>query len=239
MTPYTKSVKRDLCRWKKRMQKSPGLIEKGSKGIQTKINGIYPEKYHEVLTTTIKNTFKAVILGSEYTSSPPLLNLSLEERDQLANATIKKYTKIAMVEGAGTGAGGFIASLADFPLLISIKIKLLYELAAIYGFNTKDYKERFYILSIFELTFSSQSHTNTVFKRINNWEQYKLILPTDLNMFDWRTFQQEYRDYLDLAKLMQMLPLIGAPVGAYVNHKLVNRLGDNAISAYRLRWVQY
>ncbi|MHC1748897.1 MAG: EcsC family protein [Cellulosilyticaceae bacterium] len=232
------SVKRDLIRWKKKMQKSPGLLEKGSKNIQIKINGLYPEKYHTILTTTIKSTCKTVLLGSQYTASPPLIDLSLEERDRLAISTINKYKKIALLEGAGTGAGGIVAGIADFPLLLSIKIKLLYEIAAIYGFNTTSYKERFYILSIFELTFSSQSHTNTVFKRINHWEQYKLTLPSDLNAFDWRTFQQEYRDYLDLAKLMQMLPLIGAPVGAYVNHKLVTKLGDNAIAAYRLRWVQ-
>ena len=32
-------------------------------------------------------------------------------------------TKIAAAEGAGTGAGGILLGLADFPLLLTIKIK--------------------------------------------------------------------------------------------------------------------
>lgn len=35
---------------------------------------------------------------------------------------------------------------------------------------------------------------------MNNWDEYVNSLPEDINDFDWRTFQQEYRDYLDLAK---------------------------------------
>ena len=54
--------------------------------------------------------------------------------------------------------------------------------------------------------------------------------------FDWRRFQQEYRDYIDLAKLAQLLPVVGAPVGAIVNFRLVEQLGTTARNAYRLRW---
>ncbi|RZJ25318.1 MAG: hypothetical protein EON85_13355, partial [Brevundimonas sp.] len=53
---------------------------------------------------------------------------------------------------------------------------------------------------------------------------------------DWRTFQLEYRDHIDLAKMAQMLPLVGAPVGAVVNWRLVERLGETAIMACRMRW---
>ena len=52
---------------------------------------------------------------------------------------------------------------------------------------------------------------------------------------DWRSFQQEYRDYIDLAKLLQLVPGIGAFVGAYVNNKLVDKLGEYAMYAYRMR----
>lgn len=67
-----------------------------------------------------------------------------------------------MIEGAGTGAGGILIGLTDLPLLLGIKIKLLYELASIYGFDVKDYRERMYILNIFQLAFSSQDHVNKI-----------------------------------------------------------------------------
>ena len=61
-------------------------------------------------------------------------------------------------------------------------------------------------------------------------------LPRSIEAFDWQTFQQEYRDYMDVAKLAQLVPVIGAPVGIVVNGRLMRRLGSTAIHAYRMRW---
>jgi hypothetical protein len=36
--------------------------------------------------------------------------------------------------------------------------------------------------------------------------------------------------------MAQLLPLVGAPVGAVVNWRLVERLGETAIMACRMRW---
>ena len=135
--------------------------------------------------------------------------------------------------------GGFLWGLADFPLWLSLKMKMLYEIATYYGMDVKDYKERIYILHIFQLTFSSQSHRNEVYGIIEDWERQKEMLPNDIHQFDWRTFQLEYRDYIDLAKLFQLIPVVGAVVGAYVNHRLTNKLGANAMNAYRLKCVAH
>jgi hypothetical protein len=56
-----------------------------------------------------------------------------------------------------------------------------------------------------------------------------------MNEFDWRNFQQEYRDYIDLAKLAQLIPVIGAAVGLVVNYRLLKKLGHIAMNAYRMR----
>lgn len=224
-----------LEKWKIKMKKKPSILNKASKETQNKINSILPENYHNILTSAIKNMTKVVLFGSKYTTKQPILNISLEERDSLAYEKINFYKKTAMLEGAGTGAGGLFIGLADFPLLLSIKIKLLYELASIYGFDTNDYKERLYILDIFQLAFSSQNHVNKIFDKIEYWNEYKLYLSDDINDFDWRSFQQEYRDYIDLAKLLQLVPGIGAFVGAYVNNKLVDKLGEYAIYSYHMR----
>jgi hypothetical protein len=38
-----------------------------------------------------------------------------------------------------------------------------------------------------------------------------------------------------VAKLAQLLPLVGAPIGAVVNWRLTQRLAETAMNAYRLR----
>nr|WP_317331948.1 EcsC family protein [uncultured Romboutsia sp.] len=235
MEDYNYIKLKELEIWKEKMRKKPSLLNKASKGVQNKFNSILPDNYHNIVTSAIKNMTKVVLFGSKYTTKKPLIGLTLKERDDLAYDKIKIYKNTAMIEGAGTGAGGILIGLTDLPLLLSIKIKLLYELASIYGFDVKNYRERMYILSIFQLAFSSQDHVNKVFAKIENWDEYKDTLSDDINDLDWRSFQQEYRDYIDLAKLLQLVPGIGAFVGAYVNNKLVDKLGEYAMYAYRMR----
>jgi hypothetical protein len=162
----------------------------------------------------------------------------LKEREEKVDNRIETYRNTAAAEGGLTGAGGFLAGLADFPLLITIKIKLLFDIATLYGFDVKDYKERVYILHIFELAFSSDQHRKNSFLKMQNWDEKSRFMPEDINQFDWRNFQQEYRDYIDLAKMAQLVPIIGAPVGAIVNYRLVKKLGITAKNAYRMRLLE-
>ena len=115
-------------------------------------------------------------------------------------------------------------------------MKLLHEIASLYGYDVNEYKERIFILHIFQLTFSSQRRRNDVIRVVENWNIEEHRLPENINEFDWRTFQLEYRDYIDLAKLLQLVPGIGAPIGALVNHRLTKKLGSTAMNAFRMRW---
>jgi hypothetical protein len=148
---------------------------------------------------------------------------------------INGYKNAAAAEGGITGAGGLLLGLADFPILLSIKLKMLFDIASLYGFAVSDYKERVYILHVFQLAFSSQQHRSHIYEQITNWDEKKALLPGDVNQFDWLSFQQEYRDYIDLAKLAQLIPGIGAVVGFVVNSRLIKKLGDTAMNAYRMR----
>lgn len=235
MFSYESRVRKDLEKWKREVRKPPSLLERASKGTQRTVNRMLPEKYHEVVTGAIKSITTTVLLGTGFVSSKPLYGLPLEERERRVRYKGKIYATTAAVEGAATGAGGFVASLADFPLLLGIKMKFLYEVAAAYGFDTSSYEERLYLVHIFQLAFSSKSHVNKIFQRMESWDSYVSSLPRELDDFDWRSFQQEYRDYLDLAKLMQMMPLIGAVVGSYVNNKLLKKLTETAMNSYRMR----
>lgn len=238
MSNYDRIAKQELIRWKKKMRKKPSIIERGTSKVQGKFNGILPKKYHEIMTVAIKSMVKTVLFGYKYITKPPYRNMTLEERENLVREKAKVYKKTAMIEGAGTGAGGFFIGLADFPLLLGIKVKLLYDIAAIYGFDVKDYKERIYILNIMQITFSSKEHRKVVFEEIESWNEYIKTLPDDINDFNWTKFQQEYRDYLDLAKLFQLLPVIGAVVGFCVNGNLIEKLTETAIYSYRCRIIK-
>lgn len=238
MDQYEVFVANELQKWQYRMMKSPGFFSKLSKKAQDKINSFIPEKVHNAITAVIKQMIKGVLFGAKHTTAKPLQGASLFERELVVKEKIKFYRSTAAVEGGVTGAGGFFLGLADFPILIALKLKLLYEIAATYGFDLNDYKERIYLLHIFELSFSSRQHSRGVYEKLANWEHNAAALPQDMNQFEWRKFQQEYRDYIDLAKMAQLLPVIGAPVGLIANYSLIKKLGDTAMNAYRMRLLK-
>ncbi|WMJ82048.1 EcsC family protein [Clostridium sp. MB40-C1] len=235
MNSYEEKALYDLKSWEKNMLKKPSLTSRISKGLQNKANDFIPDKVHVAITEAIKNMIKAVLIGSKFTTKPPMVNTPLEKREILVMEKLNFYRKTATLSGAGTGAGGILLGLADFPVLLSIKIKFLFDTASLYGFNVKDYKERLYILHVFLLAFSSDEKRIEIYEILKKWNDYSKELPEDLNSFDWRSFQQEYRDYIDLAKMLQLVPGIGALVGAYANYQLMEKLGKTAMNAYRLR----
>jgi hypothetical protein len=238
MTNYEQIMRRELQTWQRKMMRRPGILNRLSKKAQDKINSIIPEKVHNAITVAIKQMIRGVLFGAKLTTREKMVHLSIEATDARVEEIIKKYRNTAAAEGALTGAGGLWLGLADFPLLIAIKIKLLFEIASTYGFAIDDYKERVYILHIFQLAFSSAQHRRKVFMEMKNWNEQSKNLPNDINQFNWRPFQQEYRDYIDLAKLAQLIPVIGAPVGAVVNYRLIRKLGFTAKMAYHMRLVE-
>ncbi len=236
MENYKEKIKYELDFWQMDLMKKPSMLNNFTTKIQNKINSYIPVKVHNLITATIKQMIKAVLFGSTYTTSAiPKEDLTLLHREALVKAKIDSYCKTGAAEGGVTGAGGFLMSLADFPILIGIKIKMLFEIASIYGYDIKDYRERLYILHIFQLAFSSKKGSQNIFIEMQNWDEKLLILPESAENFDWQTFQQEYRDYIDLAKIAQLLPVVGAAVGAIANYKLIKKLGETAIMAYRMR----
>ena len=235
MVDYTMKVQEELHFWKRKMTKRSGLISRTSKKAQMKVNGLIPEKFHKVMTESIKNMVKATLVGSNITTKKRQSTaLSLYERDELFKEKLSSFRKTAVIEGAGTGAGGIMLGLVDFPLLLSIKMKFLFEAAAVYGFDTNEYEERLFILHVFRLAFSSEETRKETLSIIENWDEEKLLIAD----MDWRDFQQEYRDYIDLVKMFQLIPGFGAIVGAFANYNLLDQLGEAAMNSYRLRLMQ-
>lgn len=217
------------------MTRSPSLGDALSKAVQTKMNRLIPEKVHRAITKAIKGMVRGVLFGAQHTAPKPVPFITLKLAEEAVERRIKYYKNAAAAEGGVTGAGGILLALADFPILLGMKLKLLFDIASLYGYDVADYKERLYILHIFQLAFSSQKHRRHIYFEMQEWDTKKHALPDDVHSFDWRSFQQEYRDYIDLAKMAQLIPGIGAVVGYVVNYRLVKKLGETAMNAYRMR----
>ena len=236
---YEQTISIELETWQRKMLSKPSVLNKISKRVQVKMNSYIPEKVHRAITVAIKQMIRGVLFGAKYITAEASVGTNdLEQTEEKVLKRISAYKHTAAAEGGITGAGGFLLALAEFPILLGIKLKLLFDIASLYGYSVKDYKERIYILHIFQLAFSSQQHRKEVYLKMIDWEIKKQKLPDDINEFDWRALQQEYRDYIDLAKMAQLIPGIGAVVGYVVNFRLIKKLGLTAMNAYRMRWFE-
>jgi hypothetical protein len=227
-------VRRQLRAWENELLKPPGLLERASKTVSDKINSVMPAKVQQAIASAVKGTVRGVLKGIEFAPKGKVLRLPLHVADRKAEEMLSVYKKIAAAEGAGTGAGGIVLGAVDFPALIAIKMKFLFELAHIYGFDTQDPTERLYILHVFHLAFSGPQARSELFARIKRWDSATRG-ELSLKSFDWDQFQREYRDAIDFRKMLQLVPGIGAVVGAWANYGLLQELGAAGMNCYRMR----
>lgn len=235
---YEEIAYAELSAWLVKIKKKPSLINRLTKRSQQGINNLIPEKIHKAITYAIEKMVKGVLFGTKFITPQPLQTKHFEEREFKVKKILKFYQNTASAEGAITGAGGILMGMVDFPAFLTIKMKMLFEIAAAYGYDVKKFEERLFLLYIFKLTFSSQSARRSTIGTIENWEEFVIGIPKTGEEFDWRGFQLEYRDYMDLAKLAQLIPIIGAGVGAIANYQLAKKLGETAIYCYRIKYFE-
>jgi len=233
MKSYEEKAWMETKIWKKKILKKPSIFNRTAKKAQSKINEKIPDKVHQMITISIKQMIEAVLSGAYIFTKQIDSPYTLEERELEIKRKLEVYRKAAMIEGAGTGAGGILLGIADFPLLLSIKMKFLHDVAAIHHLSLKELEVKQFILHVFLLAFSSNKMKKETLEKIENWDQ---LSNKEIN---WRTVQQEYRDYIDLAKMLQLMPGIGAVVGAYANYQLLDTLGETAIHAFRIRYFRH
>lgn len=227
------ALRAEVEAWKARILKGPNLWDRATRGAQDRINRAIPERIHAVVTAGVEQMTKGIMTGSDWIPAYRPTEGSLAAREAAARRTVGLYRGTASVEGGVAGAGGFLLAAADFPALVAIKLRMLGEIVARYGWTGGSPRERLFVLHIFHLAFASARRRPEALARLQAWIDGE----ADPETYDWRTFQIEYRDHIDLAKLMQLVPVIGAPVGAVVNWRLVDRLGETAVMACRMRWL--
>lgn len=226
------AIRDQLEAWRARVLKRPGLWDKASRATQERINRAIPERVHAIVTSGVEAMTRGILTGSEVLNARPPAGGSLAGREAKARALIRTYRTTAGVEGGVAGAGGFVLAAADFPALMAIKVRMLADIVSIYGWGGGAPGERLFLLHVFHLAFASPKRRPEALQALEDW----IADGGDIAGYDWRRFQQEYRDYIDLAKLAQLIPVVGAPIGAVVNWRLVDRLGETAMMACRLRW---
>jgi len=228
---YYQTIRKELDAWENEMVSSPRLSNRISKGVQTKIQNLIPDKAQAAITVAIKAMVESILYGSSLlTQTKKAAEPTLSESEFLIERKFNTYYKLAVAQGIGFGLGGFLINLADLPALLSLKVKFLFDCGKLYGFDLDKKSERLFLLYVFQLAFCCDKRRLQIYPIIKCWDR----VADDMEM-DWGKLQIEYRDYLDISKLLQLLPVVGAVAGGAANHSLMKKLKVTAMNCYRLR----
>jgi len=191
---------------------------------------------------------KASKLGE---AESPLFS-QLQAADERARESWIFHVGGAAAEGGVTGALGLPGLAADIPALFSILLREIQEIGTCYGYDITAEHEQEYLLQILRAGFASNVKTKMAF--IMSLKEFEQILigvawkkmAQDLAgkqltkhslLAALRQFAKTLGLQLTKRKALQMIPVVGALVGASLNGTLANDIGKAAYISYRRRWI--
>ena len=158
----------------------------------------------------------------------------------------------AAAEGGAAGAAGIFGLAADIPALFTLVIRLIQQISVCYGYDPTKPEERDYVIHILRtgaagdvkakleaLMFLKQLEQillKVSWKKMSAEFAAKQISQLSL-LAAARQFAKSLGINLTKRKALQMVPIIGAIVGASFNATFANDIGRTAFMSYRRRWI--
>ena len=171
----------------------------------------------------------------------------LERLDPLARHFFKQNTILAAIEGGGTGLGGAVLITADIPLLFTINLRLIQQIAGSYGFPLGRPDYRFLVLSIYNAAAAAtQVAKNDAMREVSvaaatlaSGSKYQGRPPSGTVRDQSRNLSREIAKNLVGRKLAQTIPIAGAAVGAGVNYWFTKQTAETAYMLCRHLYLEY
>lgn len=171
--------------------------------------------------------------------------IPMEDCDRVAQPHITSNKFIAAVEGGGTGLGGFAMMAADLPAIMAINFRMISQIAACYGYDTTLETEKPFVLNVLHLGNATDRGAKTAVMaelarisadvaRRKTWEkleEYAIVRLIE-------ELAEKLGIRLTKRKLGQLIPILGASVGAGMNYVFTHDNGMAAYMAYRKRRLE-
>lgn len=154
-----------------------------------------------------------------------VFSLDVRELDLVAQSIVRSGMKMAAVEGAGFGLGGFITILPDLGILSAITMRTIQKLSLLYGFeyNTDD--------EIAELWIAAASAAGVDLGRdLLEKEVVNKFVPRVIQRIAARASTEVVEKWAG-----RVTPLASSAIGAGLNYWFVRAWGRRAMAHFRQR----
>lgn len=190
---------------------------------------------------------KARKRGLEVSTVEALREEPLDRLDPLARSHFTENALLAAIEGGGTGMGGAVLIAADVPMLFTINLRLIQQIASSYGFPLREPPYRFLVLNIFNAAASGSSDAKQSAMReisvaassLAAGGSYRGRAPSGTFRDQSRNLPREVAKNIVGRKLAQTIPVAGAAVGAGVNYWFTMQTAQTAYMLGRALHLEF
>ncbi|HXM66341.1 MAG TPA: EcsC family protein [Candidatus Acidoferrum sp.] len=155
-------------------------------------------------------------------------SLEMREIDVVADDIIRSGMKLAAVEGAGFGLGGFMTIIPDLGILSAITMRTIQKLSLVYGFQFSTDSE------IAELWIAAASAAGVDISRdLLEKEVVNRFVPRVIQRIAARASAEVVEKWAG-----RMIPLVSSALGAGLNYWFVRAWGQRAKAHFRERHLQ-
>jgi len=164
--------------------------------------------------------------------------LPIEEMKTAVEKIADSRKKWATLQGASTGVGGIFTLSIDIPVLLSMQLKILQDIAICYGFNPNDKQERIFIIKCLQFVSADIVGKEAILKQLAEFDENKEVQREIISeMQGWREVLFAYRDSFGWKKLFQMVPVFGIIFGAFSNRSSIEAIAEAGDMLYRKRRI--
>ena len=152
-------------------------------------------------------------------------SLDIRELDVVADSIVRSGMKMAAVEGAGFGLGGWLTIVPDMGILSAITMRTIQKLSLLYGFeyNTDD--------EIAELWIAAASAAGVDLSReLLEKEVVSKFVPRVIQRIAARASTEVVEKWAG-----RVIPLASSAIGAGLNYWFVRAWGQRAMAHFRQR----
>ncbi len=184
---------------------------------------------------TLYHVSKAAGIKKGSLSVEEIAHLPISVLNQVAEETKERHKQVATMQGATTGFGGIFTLAIDIPALLGISLRVLQEMALIYGYQPCEKKERIFIVKCLQFASADYVGKKAVLKQLAKTDSGKVEREAASEFQGWREVIFTYSDNYGWKKIFQLVPVIGIVFGAIINRSTIEEVAEAGMMLYRKR----
>lgn len=243
---YIEQQIKEINEWENR---KPSTIEQGISTLLAPVRGvtaIIPEQVVEAALTKTCAVGKTlarkgdILSDGEVDSIEELRYKKLALSDKIADSVHNWAIGMAASEGFATGMGGAMAMAADVGILITLAFRTIHRIGMCYGYEVKTDEDEKFVLNILSVsTANNINERKAALLALKANIRAGSVVAQKILMNDLiKNLAKQIGINLTKRKMAQVVPLIGAGLGAAMNYSFITDIAWAARRAYQRKWLE-